>query len=105
SFLSNPNINNPIAIYDASIDSIRYLVKVFNEVGCYDSTHIKVTVFKTQPTVFVPTGFTPNGDGLNDVLRPIAVGVQRINYFKVFNRWGQQVFQTTTNGAGWDGRI
>jgi len=103
--LNNPNIYNPVGIYGSEIDSIRYIVRVYNEIGCYDSATVKVTVFKTIPYVFVPTAFTPNGDGLNDVIRPIAVGVQKINYFRVFNRWGQLVFSTTTNEQGWDGKI
>lgn len=103
--LNNPNIADPIGRYPASIDSVRYKVLVYNEIGCYDSTSVKVTVFKTNPYVFVPTGFTPNGDGLNDVLKPIAVGVREIKYFRVFNRWGQLVFATQVNGHGWDGRI
>ena len=65
----------------------------------------KVKIFKTNPQVFVPTAFTPDGDGRNDLFRPIAVGISRIEYFRVFNRWGQLVFSTTVNGKGWDGRI
>jgi gliding motility-associated-like protein len=53
----------------------------------------------------VPTGFTPNRDGKNDIIRPIAVGITKIEYFRIYNRWGQQVFQTVENGKGWDGRI
>jgi len=64
-----------------------------------------VKVFKTEPRVFVPTAFTPNGDGLNDQFRPIAVGISKIEYFRVFNRWGELVFSTTVNGKGWDGNI
>ena len=52
-----------------------------------------------------PSAFTPNGDGLNDVIRPIAVGVQEIKYFRIYNRWGQMIFNTTTNQKGWDGKI
>jgi gliding motility-associated-like protein len=103
--LNDPTIKSPIGHYETEIDSIRYTVEVFNILGCSDSATIKVIVFKTNPYVFVPTAFTPNGDGLNDVVRPIAVGVERITYFRVFNRWGQMVFSTTTNGAGWDGKI
>ena len=64
-----------------------------------------VYVFKTNPYVFVPTAFTPNNDGKNDVIRPIAVGVEKINFFSIYNRWGQLVFTTTANRQGWDGRI
>ncbi len=92
-------------MYGQELDSIRYTVKVFNEIGCYDSAFIAVKIFKTNPYVFVPTAFTPNGDGLNDVIRPIAVGVQQIKYFRIFNRWGQLIFSTTTNEQGWDGKI
>jgi len=103
--LSATNIANPIGLYSSEIDSIRYKVLVTDEAGCSDSATIKVKVFITKPQVFVPTAFTPNGDGLNDVIRPIAVGIQQINYFRIFNRWGQLVFSTTTNEQGWDGTI
>lgn len=103
--LSSTTISNPIGLYDGSIDSIRYKVQVFNPAGCSDSAFVVVKVFKTSPYVFVPSAFTPNNDGRNDLIRPIAVGIQRINYFRIFNRWGQMVFSTSTNGHGWDGRI
>ena len=103
--LNNPSIPNPVGNYDDNFDSIRYNVKVYNEAGCYDSAFVSVKVFKTNPYVFVPSAFTPNGDGLNDILRPIAVGVQEIKYFRIFNRWGQMIFSTTRNYHGWDGKI
>lgn len=103
--LSNINIANPIAIYAGNFDSIRYWVRVVDQIGCVDSASVLVKVFKTNPQVFVPTGFTPNGDGRNDAVRPIAVGVSKIEYFRVYNRWGQLVFSTTANGHGWDGTI
>jgi gliding motility-associated-like protein len=103
--LNMTNIKNPIGIYGSEVDSVRYYVEVFNEAGCSDTATVKVIVFKTNPYVFVPTGFTPNGDGLNDLVKPIAVGVQKINTFRIYNRWGQLVFATTTNGHGWDGTI
>lgn len=103
--LNNVTINNPVASLNGSIDSIRYKVYVTNQEGCLDSATILVKVFRTIPKIFVPTGFTPNGDGLNDVLKPIAVGIERIEYFRVYNRWGQLVFSTTINGHGWDGKI
>lgn len=104
-YLSNPTIANPVAVYGAEVDSIRYKLIVRDAIGCPDSATVKVTVFKTKASVFVPTAFTPNNDGLNDLIAPIAVGMQRINYFSIFNRWGQLVFTTTVNGRGWDGRI
>lgn len=103
--LSATNIHNPIGIYDGSVDSVRYRVDVFNDIGCSVPAFVTVKVFKTNPQIFVPSAFTPNGDGLNDVIRPISAGIQKINYFRIYNRWGQMVFSTTTDRHGWDGRI
>jgi gliding motility-associated-like protein len=104
-YLNNTSVSNPVAKINSSIDSIRYKVYVTDLLGCLDSASVLVKIFRTHPQIFVPTGFTPNGDGLNDVLKPIAVGVERIEYFSVYNRWGQLVFTTTINGKGWDGQI
>ncbi len=104
-WLNKSDIANPTAIYNAEIESIQYKVQVFNEANCVDSAFVSVKIFKTNPQVFVPSAFTPDGDGRNDIFRPIAVGITRIEYFQVFNRWGEQVFNTTINGKGWDGKI
>ena len=103
--LNNINIANPVAQLNENTDSIRYKVLVTNNLGCLDSATLLVKVFRTNPQIFVPTGFTPNGDGLNDILKPIGVGIDRIEYFRVYNRWGQLVFSTTRNNHGWDGKI
>jgi gliding motility-associated-like protein len=53
----------------------------------------------------MPTGFTPNGDGRNDKFKPFPVGITKLNYFRVYNRWGQQLYSTTNLHEGWDGRL
>jgi gliding motility-associated-like protein len=103
--LSDFTIADPTAVYDGSIDSIRYTVRVSDEKNCFDSASMTVKIFKTNPQIFVPTAFSPNGDGINDQFRPIGVGIKTIEYFRVYNRWGQLVFSTTVNGNGWDGKI
>lgn len=103
--LNNINIANPRAFYNGEVDSIRYTVTVKDSIGCSDDATVLVKVFRTAPRIFVPTAFTPNGDGRNEVVAPIAVGITKIDYFRIYNRWGQLVFQTTINGKGWDGRI
>jgi len=103
--LSRNNIKDPVGVYDGSFDSIRYKLLVVNEAGCIDSAYVTVKVFKTNPRVFVPTAFTPNGDGKNDYLRPIAVGISKFDYFRIYNRWGQLVYSSPDTERGWDGRI
>jgi gliding motility-associated-like protein len=103
--LSLATIPDPVAIFNENDENIRYTVYVFDDAGCVDSASIAITIYTTPPIVFVPNAFTPNNDGRNDVLRPIAVGMGKIEYFRIYNRWGQLVFQTTVNGRGWDGRI
>ncbi len=104
-YLSATDIPNPVARFTAPSDNFRYKLKITNESGCSDSAYVKVKVFATNPTVFVPTGFTPNNDGKNDVLRVTAVGMQHIEYFNIYNRWGQLIFSTTNNDRGWNGTI
>ena len=53
--------------------------------------------------IYVPKVFTPNGDGTNDVLKPVLAGIATFNYFSVYNRWGNLVFKTSDPGTGWDG--
>lgn len=103
--LSSPFIANPVAQFNTPTRAFQYKVLVQNEAGCADSAFMNVKVYNTLPQVFVPTAFTPNGDGTNDQLRPIAAGIQEIEYFMVYNRWGQLVFTSKQNGVGWDGRI
>ncbi|MBL7718468.1 MAG: gliding motility-associated C-terminal domain-containing protein, partial [Flavipsychrobacter sp.] len=53
--------------------------------------------------VSLPNVFTPNGDGKNDIFRPITTGTHAIKRFIIVNRWGTKVFETVDEGTGWDG--
>lgn len=103
--LNKTDIPNPVARYDAPSRGISYKVLVYNEASCVDSAFLLVKVFKTKPSVFVPNAFSPNKDGKNDVFRFIAAGMQQIDYFHVYNRWGQLVFSSRTSNPGWDGTL
>jgi gliding motility-associated-like protein len=101
--LSATDIANPVANFPESYTgSIRYLVRVTTPEGCTDTASLQVRIFATNPSVFIPNAFTPNGDGRNDLLRPIAAGMQRVEVFAVYNRWGQLLF-SSQDGRGWDG--
>jgi gliding motility-associated-like protein len=102
--LNDGNIPDPIAVLTGETDSIRYFVKATSAFGCFGLADILVKVFKTGPDIFVPNAFTPGG-GTNNIFRPIPVGISSLQYFKVYNRWGQLVYSTSAIGPGWDGRI
>ncbi len=100
--LTNQDIPNPVANLN---DDITYILRVASNEGCFAFDTVNVRVFKTDPDIFVPTAFTPNGDRLNDVLVPIPAGISELEFFRVYNRWGELVFSTTEFGKGWDGKI
>jgi gliding motility-associated-like protein len=103
--MNNPDIANPIVTLGSSFDSITYTVRVSIPQGCFSTDSVKVVIFKTQPEIFVPSAFTPNGDGKNDVLIPVVVGMKQLDFFRVYNRWGNLIFSTSRIGQGWDGTI
>ncbi|HRD57273.1 MAG TPA: choice-of-anchor L domain-containing protein [Ferruginibacter sp.] len=100
--LNNPNIHNPIATLQ---NDQTYIVTGKTPANCEGSDTIFIKVYK-GPEIYVPSAFTPNGDGKNDVLRAIAIGMKEYRYFRVFNRYGQTVFETKGDfRRGWDGRV
>ncbi len=97
--LTNPNINNPIATPTVSTT---YEVYSYNEDGCLDSASVYVKV-NFVDSDFISSAFTPNGDGNNDVFKISHLRFDRLVDFRIFNRWGQLVFQTSDFSKGWDG--
>jgi gliding motility-associated-like protein len=102
--LNNSTIANPVALFDSETETITYTVRVSRN-GCHAFDDVKIRVFRTDADIFVPSAFTPDGDGRNDVLRPLAVGIKELKSFQIFNRWGQLVFETGQAAKGWDGRV
>jgi gliding motility-associated-like protein len=101
--LNDPSISNPLATLSFDTDSIKYRVRVLDANGCFAEDDVVIRVYKTGPDIFVPSAFTPNGDGKNDILRPVTVGITSLTYFRVYNRWGQLLFTTSEFGKGWNG--
>jgi len=86
-----------------------YIARIFTATNCpVDSLAI---IIKQQnsfgancDTIYVPSAFTPNGDGVNDVSKPtVSLGTQSFT-FRIYNRWGQVLFETRTAGEGWNGK-
>ncbi|HUS03711.1 MAG TPA: gliding motility-associated C-terminal domain-containing protein [Chitinophagaceae bacterium] len=73
----------------------------FNLFGC--TTNIPPVI--RDKALYVPNAFTPNNDGLNDILKVLTFGIKEFKYFSVYNRWGELVFTTTNPNKGWDGNF
>jgi gliding motility-associated-like protein len=97
--LSSPGVINPIFNYNAEVE---YLVSINTTIGCVVRDTQLVRIFK-EKEIYVPKGFSPNGDGNNDKIFPRLVGVKSLKYFKIYNRWGQLLYQTSDPAEGWDG--
>jgi gliding motility-associated-like protein len=81
-----------------------YTIEIKTASGCVTvDTQLVKTVKSAE--MYVPTAFTPNNDGLNDFLRPVLMGIKEVRYFRIFNRWGQLLFEAKTDQPGWDGRL
>lgn len=98
--LNNPNTANPTATLATDQE---YQVSISTAGGC--TTVDTVLVRRYKEHVYVANVFSPNGDGKNDMLLPNLVGVRELRVFRVFNRAGKKIFETSRSGHGWDGRV
>lgn len=95
--LSNGSIANPKVSANAEQ---QYRIAIKEASGCVTVDTLLVRVF--EKSIYVPTVFSPNGDGRNDKLFVNLVSAQ-LKVFRVFNRYGKKVFETSNSGTGWDG--
>lgn len=93
-------IYNPIS---SSSVNITYSVSVEDGHQCSVVKNTYRVNIDLKVSLDVPSAFTPNGDGVNDVILPGGWGLKKLNYFKVFNRWGQLVFESNDLSVGWNG--
>ena len=103
--LSSPFVKDPVFDYDRQTE---YLINITTDNGCITVDTILVKIIPDQGAIvksdlFVPKAWTPNNDGHNDKLFPLTVNIRELKYFRVFNRWGQLVFETNVIGSGWNG--
>jgi gliding motility-associated-like protein len=96
--------SDPSVIARVSSDSILYTVMAFTPEGCTATDSIRIRTY-AGPQFYVPSAFTPDNNGRNDMLRIIAAGFSRLNYFNVYNRWGQLLFSTANQAMGWNGMV
>jgi len=97
-YLDNPNIANPTA---SPLKNITYRLTVTTAQGCFivsDEVAIKV-----HEKIIVPNTFTPNGDGINDILTIDGLNSYKQSLLTIFDRNGQQVFKSLAYPKPWDG--
>ena len=97
--LNNANIPNPVARLTST--TIFYLT-VKDAIGCKGYDTVTIKIFKGTD-IYVPSAFTPNRDGLNDIFRPLGTTIERLDYFRIYNRYGELIFETNDLSKGWDG--
>ncbi len=79
------------------------MLSVTNSYGCFDTTVFSIYV-KPEIAIYIPNSFTPNGDGLNDILYVYGFNWSRMD-FTIFDRWGSEVFHTADPEKGWNGSM
>jgi gliding motility-associated-like protein len=87
---------------------MNYLVVYSDSNNCKNSNTIQIKALCNNSNVFVPNTFSPNADGSNDVFYPRGIGINRTRVLRIFNRWGEIIFERQdfpVNNAmyGWDG--
>jgi gliding motility-associated-like protein len=82
-----------------------YVLAVVDNNGCSGKDTVRVSAKDCLTGFHVPTAFTPNGDGRNDLFRPLLFGNVKQYRFTVYNRWGEVVFQTNELKKGWNGKV
>lgn len=85
-----------------------YYIDVASDKGCRNSDSVRILLYCDNSMVFLPNVFTPNGDGQNDIFYPRGMGIKTIKSFRVYNRWGEMMFEREDVGLndaanGWDG--
>jgi gliding motility-associated-like protein len=83
------------------------MIEINTGSGCRVVDTLRVLVPQASPLIrsdiWVPKAWSPNKDGHNDKLRPLTLNIREIYYFRIFDRWGQLMFETNRIGEGWNG--
>ena len=84
----------------APLYTVQYIITRDKD-GCLATDTVLIIV--EEPEAFIPTAFTPNGDGNNDILQVMDAHVDELILFRIYNRWGELLFETDNINHGWDG--
>lgn len=102
-YLKCTDCANQILKITDEIDPITYIVEYRDTLGCYSTQDQYTICIIDNYTMDVPSAFTPNGAGENDVVYVKGHGIEELIYFRIYNRWGEMIFETNDINVGWDG--
>lgn len=100
--LNNVNISNPVATPE---QSTVYVVQFADSNGCPNTDTVRIFIKPTlcmEPEIFIPNAFSPNDDGHNDLLFVRGNTIREL-LLRIYNRWGEKVFETNNPSSGWNG--
>ncbi|MCX6182839.1 MAG: gliding motility-associated C-terminal domain-containing protein, partial [Bacteroidetes bacterium] len=80
-----------------------YKLVIKDTLNCYESLKEYYICAEKKYTVDVPSAFSPDGDGINDLAFVKGWGIEKLIVFRIFNRWGEIVFESSDINQGWDG--
>jgi gliding motility-associated-like protein len=83
--------------------NFKYNVMMKDTMGCFEGEGFFNIEIRPVSSIDVPEIFTPNGDGINDIVFVEGWGLKRLLYFKIYNRWGELIFESSNITIGWDG--
>lgn len=104
SYYKNAEATKPLANFTAITASGTYFIKAVNKTGCDTIVKVNVVIGPPPYTITAPNTFTPNNDGINDYFNISIVGYIRFDYLKIYNRYGEIIFSTTSPNGNWDGK-
>jgi gliding motility-associated-like protein len=85
------------------LESREYTLSISDTVGCFTIDSYFYFEILEVASVVVPDAFTPNGDGVNDIVYVEGWGIEELISFQIYNRWGELIFETNDSNEGWDG--
>ncbi len=97
-FLSDAHLANPLAFPP---ENKFYTLSAFSNVGC--GSAVDNVLVKVYSDIFIPTAFTPNGDGKNDRFQVLPLDNYKLVHLIIYNRWGQLIFKAVDKYNAWDG--
>lgn len=102
----SPRINQttaaPVSYIYPKAGTYEVSLKVSNPGGCSDTKAKGTIVVTGEGDLYIPTGFSPNADDINDYFKPIPIGIKSMS-FVIFSRWGEFIYRGTLTDKGWDG--